>query len=105
MIMQKRHRSLNLLANPRLEPTFSSRRMAAHSKPRKSLRHKSRRQRRNAASPPADLRRLPPREERQIASHDDEPKPEDLAKEEVIKPHELEEAVAITEREAEEPTT
>lgn len=72
--------------------------MVAHAKVEKQTRGKKRESVRKAparrAATPAPIQAVPaPVEEEQEAREDEEPKPEDLAKEEEIKPEELEEAV------------
>src|SRR5436190_22477978 len=73
--MQKRS-AINLLAHPRFKSTFSNRFMVAHAKSRKPLKHKKR------EGQIASTLAAPPPKGLHITNNHDEPKPEDLAKEE-----------------------
>src|SRR6266496_4988288 len=101
--------SPNLVANRRLRTQFLARFMAAHTKNHKVTRSKARRVHRHRARAPkvhaaktiAVPRPVMPLIPKKVplAKDEEEPKPEDLAKEEPVKPEEVEQVTAISEPE------
>src|SRR5215471_4329446 len=88
----------NLVANRFSRNHFFSRYMAAQSKNSKSKARRGRPPRAGRVEPEPEVKLLPARppvEDDHLQADDEEPKPEDLAKEEPIKPEEVEQATAV----------